>query len=181
MSAKTSVRSVAPSKPSADSAAAHAAFALAFKRATAAVRRLRGRDTHRHGELSYAQYGLLFGLAQNGEMCASDLATCADVAPGTATQMLDGLVASGLVQRTRSEVDRRSVLLTLTDRGMQVLGARRAEYEERWARSLASFSAAELRIAAAVLDRTREMFDESLRDVDGPSQIPPVEPSKPHN
>jgi DNA-binding MarR family transcriptional regulator len=179
MSVERAGRRTAPAKPSADSAASLAAFAVAFKGATAAVRRLRGRDTHRHGELSYAQYGLLFGLAEHGEMCASDLATCADVAPGTATQMLDGLVAAGLVERTRSEIDRRSVLLTMTERGMQVLGARRAEYEERWTRSLASFSAAELRIAAAVLDRTREMFDESLRAGDGaPMSASPGEPKQ---
>ena len=34
----------------------------AFKGAMAALRRMRGRETHRPGELSYAQYGLLFGL-----------------------------------------------------------------------------------------------------------------------
>ena len=34
----------------------------------AAVRRLRGRETHRPGELSFAQYSLLFGLATSGEL-----------------------------------------------------------------------------------------------------------------
>jgi DNA-binding MarR family transcriptional regulator len=149
----------------AEYAAALAAFTAAFKGAAAAVRRVRGRDTHRPGELSYAQYGLLFGLAHGSEMSASDLATCADVAPGTATQILDGLVAAGLVARTRSERDRRSVIVSLTERGSEVLGMRRAEYEARWARAFASFSAEELRIAASALDRTREMFDETLREV----------------
>jgi hypothetical protein len=36
----------------------------AFKGAMVAIRRLRGRDTHRHGELSFAQYQLLAGLTE---------------------------------------------------------------------------------------------------------------------
>ncbi|HEX2702974.1 MAG TPA: MarR family transcriptional regulator, partial [Solirubrobacteraceae bacterium] len=95
--------------------AAVARFSAAFKGAMGAVRRLRGRDTHRPGELSYAQFGLLFGLlAAGGELSASELAGCADVSPGTATQMLDGLATAGLVERRRSELDRRSVLVSLT-------------------------------------------------------------------
>ena len=96
--------------------AAVASFAGTFKAAMAAVRRLRGRDTHRPGELSYAQYGLLFGLADGGERSASELAGLADVAPATATQMLDSLVAGGFVERSRSERDRRLVLVSLTAR-----------------------------------------------------------------
>jgi hypothetical protein len=37
-------------------------FGLAFRDVTGAVRRLKGRETHRPGELSYAQYSLLFRL-----------------------------------------------------------------------------------------------------------------------
>ena len=36
--------------------------ARSFKGSMAAVRRLRGRESHRPGELSDAQYSLLFGL-----------------------------------------------------------------------------------------------------------------------
>ena len=74
--------------PSAEQLADTTAFGLAFKSAMASVRKLRGRDTHHPGELSYAQYGLLFGLAERGELCASDLAGLADVAPASATTML---------------------------------------------------------------------------------------------
>jgi DNA-binding MarR family transcriptional regulator len=134
-------------------------FGLTFKRAMAAVRRLRGRDTHRAGELSYAQFGLLFGLAEGGEMSASELAVCADVAPGTATQMLDSLAAAGLIERVRSERDRRSVLISLTARGSELVAARRARYQGLWSEALGEFSREELRTAAAVLDRMRVLFD----------------------
>jgi DNA-binding MarR family transcriptional regulator len=135
-------------------------FSAAFKGAMGAVRRLRGRDTHRPGDLSYAQFGLLFGLYDGGELSASELAGCADVSPGTATQMLDGLVAHGLIERRRSELDRRSVLVSLTLRGSEVVADRKARYQAHWNEALAEFSAADLDVAAAVLDRMRLLFGE---------------------
>ena len=142
------------------------AFGLAFKGAMASVRKLRGRDTHHPGELSYAQYGLLFGLAERGELCASDLAGLADIAPASATTMLDRLEEAGLVRRSRSERDRRLVLVSLTDRGEGVVAERRARYEGRWAAALGEFTAEELRGATAVLERVARMFDEFALDAD---------------
>jgi len=136
------------------------ALTHAFKGAMAAVRRLRGRDTHRPGEPSYAQCGLLFALAERGEVSASELAALADVAPATATQMLDSLDAGGFVERSRSERDRRIVLVSLTERGSALISSRRARYEQLWTEALADFGARELRGATAVLERIREIFEE---------------------
>ena len=92
-----------------------------FKGAMAAVRRLRGRETHRPGELSFAQYSLLFGLGEAGELSVRELALAADLAPATVTQMLDSLEAAGLVERVRSQRDRRVVLISLTERGAELV------------------------------------------------------------
>jgi DNA-binding MarR family transcriptional regulator len=135
-------------------------FSQAFRAAMAAVRRLRGRDTHRPGELSYAQYCLLFGLADRGELSASELAGLAEVSPATATQMLDSLATGGFVERSRSERDRRLVLVRLTARGGELVAEKRARYESMWRKALAEFSPADLEIATAVLERTRAIFDE---------------------
>ena len=143
------------------------ALGASFKAAMAAVRRLRGRDTHRPGELSYAQCSLLFGLAERGELSASELASLADVAPATSTQMLDSLASCGFVERARSERDRRIVLVSLTERGGQIVAARRARYEQLWAQALAEFSPQELETATAVLDRARAVFDELAAESDG--------------
>jgi DNA-binding MarR family transcriptional regulator len=135
------------------------ALARAFKGAIAAQRRLRGRETRRAGELSYSQYGLLFALHDGAARSSRDLALAADVSPATAAEMLDGLAASGLVQRTRSADDKRIVLTSLTERGQDLIDQRRAEYEPRWRASLAEFSEDDLTAAAGVLDAVREMFD----------------------
>ncbi len=132
----------------------------AFKGVSAAIRRLRGRETHHPEELSYAQYGMLFVLADGAPKPTRELALAADVSPATATEMLDALAASGLVARIRSEEDRRIVLTSLTDRGKAVVDERRARYEPRWQAALEEFSETELCSAAAILDALHRMFDE---------------------
>ncbi len=136
-------------------------FGSSFRAATAALRRLRGRETHRPGALSHAQYSLLFGLAMDsGARPAGELASAAALSPATATQMLDGLVRQRLIHRARSEDDKRVVLISLTERGRRVVGERRALYEPRWRAALAEFSDHDLLTAAAVLDSIRELFEE---------------------
>jgi len=141
---------------------------VAFKRAMVAVRKLRGRETHRSAQISHAQYGLLFGLAGTRELSARELAEQVDLTPGTVTQMLDHLEAEGLVKRTRSAEDRRIVLSTLTERGAHVVAERHALMEERWHEAIAGFSDGELIAAARVLDRLADLFD-ALRDEAAPA------------
>jgi DNA-binding MarR family transcriptional regulator len=131
----------------------------AFKGALAAVRRMRARETHRPGELSYAQFGLLFGLCDGEPKSSRELAFAADISPATAAEMLDALAAAGLVERIRSQEDKRIVLTSLTERGMALIEERRARYEPRWQAALEQFSDEELTTAASVLDALRQMFD----------------------
>jgi MarR family transcriptional regulator, organic hydroperoxide resistance regulator len=136
-----------------------------FKALLAAARRLRGRETRHRGGLSNAQYGLLFGLCDHRELSSSELATAADLSPATATEMLEGLATAGLVTRARSERDRRVVLISLTARGRVLVEERRKQLEPRWRAALAEFSDDELRIAARVLVRLRDLFDQLPEDV----------------
>jgi DNA-binding MarR family transcriptional regulator len=147
-----------------DPATPEGRLGLAFKRAMVAVRKLRGRETHRHDHISYAQYGLLFGLAGARERSARELADQVDLSPATVAQMLDHLEAAGLVERTRSADDRRVVLSTLTERGAAVVAERQAQMEPRWRAALEGFTEPELAAAARVLDRLADYFDALLDD-----------------
>src|SRR3954447_7771492 len=104
--------------PPAGKAPSIEALAHSFKRAMAAARRLRGRDTHRPGALSHAQYQGLFellrrggvpgrdqflsGLRGRGELPAGPLPAVADVSRASIPQMRDRLADAGLVERVRS-------------------------------------------------------------------------------
>jgi DNA-binding MarR family transcriptional regulator len=142
----------------------HGQLGAAFKRAMVAVRRLRGRETHRPEQISYAQYGLLFSLAGMSERSARDLAEHADLSPATVTQMLESLEAQGLVTRLRSDQDRRVVFSSLTDHGEQVVAKRHAQMEPRWRAVLDEFDDTELVVAARVLNRLADYFDALLDD-----------------
>jgi len=137
-------------------------LATAFRGALAAVRRLRGRDTQRSGELSFAQYHLLFGLQQESPLSTGELAARAELTPATVTQMLDALVAMGLVDRSRSTSDRRIVMCSLTERGRNLTAERRKHFERRWRATLDAFSAEELTTAAAVVGQLRRFYEELL-------------------
>jgi DNA-binding MarR family transcriptional regulator len=138
----------------------HEQLGRSFKAAMAAVRRLRGRETHRPGELSYAQFSLLFSLAGEQLRSAKELADAAALSPATVAQMLESLELAGLVRRSRSTDDRRIVLTGLTERGEGLVRERRARFEQRWRDALAGFSDEELLTAAAVLERLAEHFRE---------------------
>jgi DNA-binding MarR family transcriptional regulator len=156
----TSTKTAPGSVAHADMRPAAQELGQAFKSCLGAVRRLRGRENRAHGELSDAQYGLLFNLVGHEALPTSELASAANLSPATATGMLDGLVAAGLVERTRSERDRRVVLTSLTEHGRALVDARHAQFAPRFAAALAEFSDDELRTAAAVFGRLGAMFDE---------------------
>ena len=134
-------------------------FGRSFKAAMAALRRMRGREVRCPGVLSDAQYSLLFCLREGGRSL-SELAYAADLSPASVTEMLDGLAHAGLVERSRSQRDRRVVLTSLTEHGRDLVEARRLQFEPRFRAALAEFSDEQLVLAAEVLDRLRGMFDE---------------------
>lgn len=132
---------------------------LAFRGVVRAVMRLRGRDSHLAGtELSHAQFQLLIELHERGELPAGELAAAAELAPGTVTQMLDGLAESGHVERARSATDRRVVVSRLTELGREQIEAKRAAWQARWEQALAGLGSEELAAATVVLTRLAEMF-----------------------
>ncbi len=137
-------------------------LARAFKRLFRNVRRLRGRDTHSSGsEVTHAQFELLIELYERGPLSAGELANAAQLTPATVTQMLDHLAASGHVERTRSEQDRRIVVTRLTPLGKRKVNTKRALWHSRWREALADMDPEQLQIAAGVLDRLGTMFDDT--------------------
>jgi DNA-binding MarR family transcriptional regulator len=125
-----------------------------------AQRRLRGRDARIEGGLSFAHYPLLSALQREGELSAGQLATEVSLTPATVTQMLDALAAAGLVERTRSETDRRVVMTQLTPEGRRRVERKEAELIARWQEALSGFEPHEIEAATRVVARLGEYLDE---------------------
>ncbi|MFZ1154807.1 MAG: MarR family transcriptional regulator [Solirubrobacteraceae bacterium] len=136
----------------------------AFRRVFRGVRRLRGRDTHLLGsEVSHAQFELLIELFERGPLPAGELASAAQLTPGTVTQMLDHLAECGHVERERSQEDRRVVVTKLTSQGRRKVQDKRAAWQARWEQVLGDVDAEELRVATRVLERLSAVFEDGSK------------------
>jgi DNA-binding MarR family transcriptional regulator len=125
----------------------------------AAQRRLRGRDARIQGGVSFAHYPLLGALAREGDLSAGALAAEAGITPATVTQMVDTLSAAGLVERTRSDRDRRVVTIRLTDEGRRRHGRKEAELLDKWRAALSDFEPGELEAANRIVARLGAYLD----------------------
>lgn len=131
----------------------------AFGELLGAERRLRSRDPQRPGALSYAQVRALVMLDDAEEVTAGQLAKAADLTPASVTAMLDHLEEKGMVQRRRSEQDRRLVVISLTPAGRAILSEKRARWRGCWEEAVAGFSDRDLEAAGEVMRRMARMFD----------------------
>jgi DNA-binding MarR family transcriptional regulator len=116
-----------------------------------AHRRLRGRDARIEGGVSFAHFQLLSVLAEKGEMSARQLSAEAGLTPATVTQMLDALAEAGIVERTRSETDRRVVLTRLTADGRQRVERKQQALTEKWRSAVSGLDIGEIEAADRVL------------------------------
>lgn len=74
-------------------------------------------------QVTLPQYRTLVLLAALGSSRLAELAKAMGVSPSTATRMCDRLVRKRLMSRVRDEVDRREIILDLTDEGRELVTA----------------------------------------------------------
>jgi DNA-binding MarR family transcriptional regulator len=145
--------------------AAMTELGTAFRRAFRSLRSLRGRDTHRgDAQLGHAQFELLHELCIRGPLQAGELAEAVEASAATVSGMLDGLSEADLVERTRSDTDRRIVVVKVTRRGKRKVEARKALWQDRWQEALEGVDDEELHTAARVLERIHGIFCEQQRE-----------------
>ncbi|MDR0253025.1 MAG: MarR family transcriptional regulator [Brucellaceae bacterium] len=87
-------------------------------------------------QLSESRFVILFLLQQEMEGLAPHLlAERAGITRATLTGLLDGLERDGFILRNHSQTDRRSILITLTDKGSETAASLVADHS-RWIASL---------------------------------------------
>jgi MarR family transcriptional regulator, organic hydroperoxide resistance regulator len=147
--------------PATRSTPATEAVRLAFVELMGAERRLRARDQKcKAGELTHGQIRALFTIDVRGGATAGELAKAADLSPASVSTMLDHLERDGIVERRRSEEDRRVVVVTLTESGRALVADKRDRWRERAAAALDGVSDEQLDAAADVMHRMAGMLDE---------------------
>jgi MarR family transcriptional regulator, organic hydroperoxide resistance regulator len=140
----------------------HQRFSEAWEAFSRATRRLRARAGRLPGDLSLPQYHLLEPLRHANRLSVGELAEAAGIAPPTATRMLDCLARNGLITRAHSEVDRRSVLVSLTAQGARAVEEAH-DVVDAWRREvLESLEPEEREQAAALLERLSQVLEARL-------------------
>ena len=135
------------------------ALRVAFVELLGAERRLRGREGQRPGELSLSHYRMLTFLLDSPRLPAGRLAAAADLAPASATQMLDLLEKRGMVARERDPQDRRVVVVTRTPEGRRLTQDRRAEFRALWAEVMHDLDEEQLALGVDVLERVSRLLE----------------------
>ena len=119
--------------------------------------------------LTLSQYGLLELLVDRQSARVQELAAHAGITPSTATRILDALQRRGVVDRTRSDEDRRAVAVSLTEAGRQVVHAEQEWLRGRQRTFYAALPGAEQELAPDLLFRLAALIDELAA---GPDQEP---------
>ena len=140
--------------------ASPARFAAAWEHFVLALRRSQARGQSSRGELTLAQYYLLAELEPGAALPACQLADAAGIAPSTATRLVDGLERAGLLRRSRSEADRRTVLVSLTDAGRESLKRKKREIARRRKRIYERLDPEERRQSEQLLRHLAEVIDQ---------------------
>jgi DNA-binding MarR family transcriptional regulator len=94
--------------------------------------------------LSMPQFGILMQLHYRGNCGISDISDRFDITNAAASQLVDKLVQSGLIQREEDPNDRRAKLLNLTNKGKELI-RQGIEERYRWVNQLAEKLTAEER------------------------------------
>ncbi|XBQ17108.1 MAG: MarR family transcriptional regulator [Oceanicaulis sp.] len=97
----------------------HDEILIALRRIIRAVD-LRSKSLVKETGLTAPQLVVLQALAKNGATKPSALSRQVSLSQPTVTAILDRLTSAGLVQRARSDLDRRAVLAELTEKGEQI-------------------------------------------------------------
>jgi DNA-binding MarR family transcriptional regulator len=112
------------------------------------------------GGLTLSQYGLLELLADRQSARVQELAAHAGITPSTATRILDALERRGVVERTRSDKDRRAVAVSLTEAGRQVVHSEQEWLRGRQRTFYDALPGAEQELAPDLLFRLAALIDE---------------------
>ncbi len=121
------------------------------------------------GDLSFSQYLILQTLLEKEAMRMNELASILGVSKANVTGLVDRMVRTRVIERMRSDEDRRVVFVTLTQKGkrtvQRMLNVQRKEWQRIMetipSRNLEVFMDSLEQLAYALVDRTGSSREEA--------------------
>ena len=118
--------------------------------------------------LSMPQFGILMQLHYRGNCGVSDIGERFDITNAAASQLVEKLVQSRLIQREEDPNDRRAKLLNLTDKGRDLI-QRGLEGRYRWVDQLAGKLSAEER---EIVSEALKIMSQAAEELEAESMQP---------
>ena len=106
-----------------------------------------------------AQLSALSVIVFGGKTSLSELAKAEQVRPPTMSRIIDALVRDGLVKRETDKTDRRSIIITATEKGTRIMHEGRGRREKRLLELLQPLRREEIDL----LDRASEILAKELK------------------
>jgi DNA-binding MarR family transcriptional regulator len=112
-----------------------------------------------HCGLTGPQLVCLRTIGREDQLPLGQLARAVSLSQATVTGIVDRLVDRGLVKRRRVQSDRRSISISVTDAGRELILSAPSPLQERFSSRLAALSEEDRRALSEALDRVVQMMD----------------------
>jgi len=126
---------------------------------------LYGRDLARAAGLTPVQIRVLQIVAETGQSTPKAISARMGVSQPTMTTLIDRLVAKGLVERRRSEADRRQVNIFVTEAGREAIARAPDPLHDRYVAAFEALPDWEQAMLVAALERVAGLLDAGHLDV----------------
>ncbi|ARC89399.1 MarR family winged helix-turn-helix transcriptional regulator [Rhodovulum sp. MB263] len=120
---------------------------------------LYGRELARAAGLTAVQIRVLQIVAETGQSTPKTIATRMGVSQATMTTLIDRLVAKGLVDRRRSETDRRQMIIAITGLGRESIDRAPDPLHDRYVIAFERLPDWEQAMLVAALERVASLLD----------------------
>lgn len=135
--------------------------------------RMCGHHLYRMSDGRMSQRRILGLLAERGELSQRELQELLDVRSASASEVLGKIEAEGLIERSQSEEDRRTMRVRLSDAGRAEAETLRAAHESEAAKLFACLTEEEKEQLGALLTRLQEHWRDDFAPVRPPHGRPP--------
>ncbi len=114
--------------------------------------------------LTPSQLGVLQEVGRHSALPPTSIASATGISPANVTAIVDRLLAKGLVMRQRGHVDRRQILVSLTDEGRILSDKAPEALQERFLAAFRALPEWERAMILASLERLGALMD--VQDID---------------
>ncbi|KUJ85288.1 MarR family transcriptional regulator [Ruegeria marisrubri] len=123
-----------------------------------------GRELAQSVGLTAAQFRVLQIVAETGQCTATAISQRMRISQATVTSLVDKLVRQDMVQRVKSQTDRRQTNIVITEKGKQAIAQAPDPLQQRFVRKFDALEDWEQAALIAALERVAAMLD--AEDID---------------